>query len=107
MARLTGGRTALLWREHHCMADGMSGLRLLAALLWDTEEDPSGAEPAPHAPTPAYTGRLDTAETATQPDTRSSGSVATRRCAGSLPASKAAQVGTAVSKLASPVSRPA
>jgi WS/DGAT/MGAT family acyltransferase len=57
MARLTGGRTALLWREHHCMADGMSGLRLLAALLWDNEEDPSGAEPAPHAPTPAYTGR--------------------------------------------------
>jgi WS/DGAT/MGAT family acyltransferase len=39
------------------MADGMSGLRLLAALLWDDEEDPGGAEPAPHAPTPAYTGR--------------------------------------------------
>jgi WS/DGAT/MGAT family acyltransferase len=57
MARLTGGRTALLWREHHCMADGMSGLRLLAALLWDSEGDEGAAEPAPHVPTPSYTAR--------------------------------------------------
>lgn len=57
LARLTGGRTALLWREHHCMADGMSGLRVLAALLWDTERDPAATEPAPRAPTPSYTKR--------------------------------------------------
>jgi diacylglycerol O-acyltransferase / wax synthase len=57
MARLTGGRTALLWREHHCMADGMSGLRILAALLWDTDRDAGAAEPAAHPRTPSYTGR--------------------------------------------------
>jgi WS/DGAT/MGAT family acyltransferase len=57
VARLTGGRTALLWREHHCMADGMTGLRVLASLLWDDEQDPGPAEPAPNAPTPSYTGR--------------------------------------------------
>jgi WS/DGAT/MGAT family acyltransferase len=57
MARLTGGRTALLWREHHCMADGMSGLRLLAALLWDSDPDVGAAEPTPHVPTPSYTER--------------------------------------------------
>jgi WS/DGAT/MGAT family acyltransferase len=57
MARLTGERTALLWREHHCMADGLSELRILAALLWDTDRDPAAAEPAPHVPTPSYTGR--------------------------------------------------
>ncbi len=56
MARLTEGRTALLWREHHCMADGASGLRVLAALLWDTERDPDGAEPSSHVPTPPYSG---------------------------------------------------
>jgi WS/DGAT/MGAT family acyltransferase len=57
MARLTGGRTALLWREHHCMADGLSGLRVLSALVWDTEPHPGAAEPAPHVPTPSYTPR--------------------------------------------------
>src|SRR5258708_32662023 len=39
------------------MADGMSGLRVLDALLWDTERDPNAVEPAPHTPTPSYTGR--------------------------------------------------
>ena len=57
MVRLTRGRTAMLWREHHCMADGMSGLRVLASLLWDTDTEPGAAEPAPHLPTPSYTGR--------------------------------------------------
>ncbi|HWC37425.1 MAG TPA: wax ester/triacylglycerol synthase domain-containing protein [Acidimicrobiales bacterium] len=55
MARLRGGRTALLWREHHCMADGMSSLRLLSALLWDTEPHSGPAESPPHHPTPSYT----------------------------------------------------
>jgi WS/DGAT/MGAT family acyltransferase len=57
LASLTGGRTALLWREHHCMADGMSGLRLLDALLWDSDPDPGAADPTPHVPTPSYTER--------------------------------------------------
>ncbi|HEX6476066.1 MAG TPA: wax ester/triacylglycerol synthase domain-containing protein, partial [Acidimicrobiales bacterium] len=51
MARVTGRRTALIWREHHCMADGMSGLRVLAALLWDDDPHPGEAEPTPHIPT--------------------------------------------------------
>ena len=55
MARLTGERTALLWREHHCMADGMSGLKVMAALLWDTEPHSGAVEPAPHVSTPSYT----------------------------------------------------
>ena len=57
MARLSGGRTALLWREHHCMADGMSGLRILSALLWDTEPHPAATEPAARVRTPQYTER--------------------------------------------------
>jgi WS/DGAT/MGAT family acyltransferase len=56
MAPLTGGRTALLWREHHCMADGMSELRILDALLWDSEADLGAVEP-PHVPTPSYSER--------------------------------------------------
>jgi WS/DGAT/MGAT family acyltransferase len=55
MARLRGGRTALLWREHHCMADGMNSLRVLSALVWDTEAQPGPAELPAHTPTPSYT----------------------------------------------------
>jgi WS/DGAT/MGAT family acyltransferase len=55
MARLRGQRTALLWREHHCMADGMSSLRLLSELVWDTEPEPGPAESLAHTPTPSYT----------------------------------------------------
>jgi WS/DGAT/MGAT family acyltransferase len=57
MARLRGGRTAFLWREHHCMADGMSQLRLLSALVWDTEPHPQPAPPEVHVPVPSYTSR--------------------------------------------------
>jgi diacylglycerol O-acyltransferase / wax synthase len=32
---LSGRRTAIVVRIHHCMADGVSALRMLAALLWD------------------------------------------------------------------------
>ena len=53
--------------------------------------------------TPAYTGRADTGLTAIQPSTWSP-SAATHRCAASRPASKAAQSGADVSKLASPPS---
>ncbi len=33
------GRTALVIRVHHCLADGVTFLRLLSELLWDTDED--------------------------------------------------------------------
>jgi WS/DGAT/MGAT family acyltransferase len=37
-----GGRTALVIRVHHCLADGVTALRMLSQLLWD---DGSGGEP--------------------------------------------------------------
>jgi WS/DGAT/MGAT family acyltransferase len=55
MARLRGGRTALLWRQHHCVADGTTSLRVLSALIWDTQARPGPAESAVHTPTPSYT----------------------------------------------------
>jgi diacylglycerol O-acyltransferase len=39
---LDDGRMALVIRIHHCMADGVTALRMLAQILWDEDED---AEP--------------------------------------------------------------
>jgi diacylglycerol O-acyltransferase / wax synthase len=39
---LDDGRTALVVRIHHCMADGVTALRMLSQLLWDNGE---GSEP--------------------------------------------------------------
>lgn len=39
---LTDERTALLWRIHHCMADGFTAMRMGAACIWVEE----GAQPA-------------------------------------------------------------
>jgi len=53
---LTDGRVAVVGRIHHCMADGVSALRLLAAILWDpaeatTEKAATAAKaPAPVSP---------------------------------------------------------
>ncbi len=44
------GRTALVIRVHHCLADGVTFLRLLSELLWDTDAD--SAPPASGAWTP-------------------------------------------------------
>ena len=43
VAELEDGGAALIWRIHHCMADGTAALRLGAEMLWDA--DPN----APHA----------------------------------------------------------
>jgi diacylglycerol O-acyltransferase / wax synthase len=50
------GRTALVIRIHHCMADGVTALRLLSRLLWDGDDGPDPgplrewtAEPEPSA----------------------------------------------------------
>lgn len=37
VAELEDGGAALVWRIHHCMADGTAALRLGAQLLWDAE----------------------------------------------------------------------
>ncbi len=42
---------ALVWRIHHCMADGATSVRLGAAVLWD--DDPDVVPPAPTSWTPA------------------------------------------------------
>ncbi len=43
---LEGDRTALIWRVHHCLADGTTCVRHAAALLWDEApvRDPGAAE---------------------------------------------------------------
>jgi diacylglycerol O-acyltransferase len=44
---LDDGAMALIWRLHHCMADGATAMALAAAVLWRT--DPAGV-PAPARP---------------------------------------------------------
>ncbi len=36
--RLLDGRSAVLWKVHHCLADGMSVMRAGPRLLWDEEQ---------------------------------------------------------------------
>ena len=47
---LAGGRSALVWRIHHALADGMTAMRMASAVLWD--EGGVTALPAarPHRP---------------------------------------------------------
>ena len=33
-----------MWRIHHCMADGVTAVRLGGQILWDTERDPAMEE---------------------------------------------------------------
>jgi WS/DGAT/MGAT family acyltransferase len=42
---LEGGGSAIVWRIHHCMADGVTATRLGGQILWDTEPDPPPPEP--------------------------------------------------------------
>lgn len=50
VAPLTGGRTALIWRLHHALADGVTAVRLASELFWD---DAAAAPPGPSAPSAA------------------------------------------------------
>lgn len=43
--RLTDGRWALLWKVHHCLADGVAMARVGPLLLWT--EDPTSVTPVP------------------------------------------------------------
>src|SRR3954451_5234432 len=45
---LTGGRTAIVGRIHHAMADGVSAIKLVAGLLWDRD----GETPSPGTAVP-------------------------------------------------------
>jgi WS/DGAT/MGAT family acyltransferase len=37
--QLPGGGSALIWRIHHALADGMTGMRLASEVLWDAGPD--------------------------------------------------------------------
>jgi WS/DGAT/MGAT family acyltransferase len=43
LLQLAGGGSALIWRIHHALADGMTAMRMASAVLWDQEP---GREPA-------------------------------------------------------------
>ncbi len=57
---LTGERTAIVGRIHHAMADGVSAIRLIAGMLWDTNGQqtppPSPQEEKADSPPPAADG---------------------------------------------------
>ena len=68
--RRPGGGSALIWRIHHALADGMTAMRMASAILWDEVPD-SGApvtgprttrtrSRAPRAPRPVPHHRLAT-----------------------------------------------
>ena len=65
--RLAGGGSALIWRIHHALADGMTAMRMASAVLWD-EEAPAAPRTtrsrtrrrAPRAARPAAHHRLAT-----------------------------------------------
>jgi len=49
---LAGGRSAVIWRIHHALADGMTAIAMASAVLWD--DAPAAAPRArAHRPTPA------------------------------------------------------
>lgn len=59
-----GGRAALIWRIHHCMADGLTAFRLGSEAIWRTEPEPFPAtdwhaRPAPDAVRLAALGAAD------------------------------------------------
>ena len=72
---LEGGASALVWRVHHCLADGGTNVRLGSAVLWDEEPDapsppPSSwrAEPQPGAFGLIALGLADRASRRARPD---------------------------------------
>ena len=57
VAPLESGRTGIVIRIHHAMADGISALRLCGDLLWDLEPDPPQPEASSWSPRPMPSGR--------------------------------------------------
>ena len=54
--RLADGRSALLWKVHHCLADGSTVMRAGPRLLWN-EERPARSGPPPAPPGSGSTNR--------------------------------------------------
>jgi diacylglycerol O-acyltransferase len=53
LVAVEGGRTGIVGRFHHCMADGVTCMKLLSGILWDPREEAAGggsATPASAAP---------------------------------------------------------
>ena len=81
---LPDGRVGLIVRIHHCLADGVTALRLLSALLWDTGGAADPGTPAPWQPAPAPArGRLLAAGAAARMRGVGSGLVGAGRAAAS------------------------
>jgi WS/DGAT/MGAT family acyltransferase len=49
---LEDGGSAIVWRIHHCMADGVTAVRLGNQILWETSPQPSPPEPDRWRPEP-------------------------------------------------------
>jgi diacylglycerol O-acyltransferase / wax synthase len=49
---LEGGGSAIVWRIHHCMADGVASARLGGQILWESERDAESPEAEPWRPEP-------------------------------------------------------
>ncbi|HZA89201.1 MAG TPA: wax ester/triacylglycerol synthase family O-acyltransferase [Solirubrobacterales bacterium] len=49
---LEDGGSAIVWRIHHCMADGVTATRLGGQILWESEPDPASPEAEPWRPEP-------------------------------------------------------
>ncbi len=47
---LEDGRTGIVGRIHHAMADGVTAIRIAGGLLWDLPENEGGGEPSEGAP---------------------------------------------------------
>jgi WS/DGAT/MGAT family acyltransferase len=49
---LEDGGSAIVWRVHHCMADGVTAMRLGGQILWDNAPEPGRPEPDRWSPEP-------------------------------------------------------
>lgn len=50
--RMSDGTMALIWRVHHCLADGTTCMRIASAIFWDLDPAPAAAPPSPWSPRP-------------------------------------------------------
>jgi diacylglycerol O-acyltransferase / wax synthase len=54
--RLEDGGMALIWRLHHCMADGKGSMSLCACVMWEEAPEPGASSPARWTPAPSPSG---------------------------------------------------
>ena len=80
------GSTALIWRIHHCMADGVTAVKLGSALLWDEEPQAPEREatawqpePGPRWPTLLALGVADRVQRASRRAANAARTVASPR----------------------------